>query len=84
MRILVRRPSDEALEELATALLQEGHEVRTATRKFTPDLVIERYAPGRIAGAWFARRRGVRGAANGVHATRRPARQRRLERRQRG
>ena len=60
MRILVRRPSDEALEELATALLQEGHEVRTATRKFTPDLVIERYAPGRIAGAWFARRRGVR------------------------
>jgi len=64
MRILVRRhrraPPDEALDELVTALLQEGHEVREAARKFAPDLVIERYAPGHIAGAWFARRRGVR------------------------
>ena len=60
MRILVRPPPDEALDELSTALLQEGHEVRTAARKFTPDLVIERYVPGHIAGAWFARRRGVR------------------------
>jgi len=59
MRILVRPPLDEALEELSTALLQEGHEVRTSARKFAPDLVIERYAPGRIAGAWFARRHGV-------------------------
>jgi glycosyltransferase involved in cell wall biosynthesis len=60
MRILVRRPANEALEELCTALLQEGHEVRTEARKFTPDLVIERYAPGHIAGAWLARRRGAR------------------------
>ena len=60
MRILIRRPLDEVLEELSTALLQEGHDVRTAARKFAPDLVIERYAPGRIAGAWFARRRGIR------------------------
>jgi glycosyltransferase involved in cell wall biosynthesis len=64
MRILVcrhrRAPPDEALEEFSTALLQEGHEVRTAARGFTPDLVIERYAPGHLAGAWFARRRGVR------------------------
>jgi len=60
VRILVRPPPDEALDELSTALLQEGHEVRTAARKFTPDLVIERYVPGHIAGAWFARRRGVR------------------------
>jgi len=60
MRILVRRPPNEALEELSTALLQEGHEVRTEARKFTPDLVIERYAPGHIAGAWFARRRHAR------------------------
>jgi len=64
MRILVRRHRrarpDEALEEFSTALLQEGHEVRMAARGFAPDLVIERYAPGHIAGAWFARRRGLR------------------------
>ena len=69
MRILVRRhrrtPPDEALDELFTALLQEGHDVRMAApllanRKFAPDLIIERYAPGHIAGAWFARRRGAR------------------------
>jgi glycosyltransferase involved in cell wall biosynthesis len=59
MRILVRRPSDEALEELSTALLQEGHDVRTAARKFAPDFIIERYTPRRIAGAWGARRRRV-------------------------
>jgi glycosyltransferase involved in cell wall biosynthesis len=66
MRILVcrhrRAPPDEALEEFSTALLQEGHEVRVAGRgrDFTPDLVVERYAPGHIAGAWFARRRRLR------------------------
>jgi glycosyltransferase involved in cell wall biosynthesis len=59
MRILVRRPPDEALDELFTALLQEGHDVRTAARKFAPDLIIERYTPRRIAGAWGARRRRV-------------------------
>jgi glycosyltransferase involved in cell wall biosynthesis len=59
VRILVRPPPDEALDEFFTALLQEGHDVRPAARKFAPDLVIERYAPGRIAGAWFARRRRV-------------------------
>jgi glycosyltransferase involved in cell wall biosynthesis len=60
MRILLRPPLDETLEELATALLQEGHDVRTTARKFTPDRMIERYVPGQIAGAWFARRRGLR------------------------
>ena len=59
MRILVRRPTDEALDELFTALLREGHDVRTAARKFVPDLIIERYTPRRIAGAWGARRRRV-------------------------
>jgi hypothetical protein len=73
MRILIRRPPDEALEEFFTALLQEGHEVRTDARKFTPDLVIERYAPGRIAGAWFARRRGVRYCVMVDTPPRRPA-----------
>jgi glycosyltransferase involved in cell wall biosynthesis len=73
MRILVRRPLDETLEELSTALLQEGHEVRTDARKFTPDLVIERYAPGHIAGAWFARRRGVRYCVMVDTPPRRPA-----------
>ena len=59
MRFLIRRPTDEVLDELFTALLQEGHDVRLAARKFAPDMVIERYAPGRIAGAWFARRHGL-------------------------
>jgi len=79
VRILVRRPQDEALEEFFTALLQEGHEVRTIARKFNPDLVIERYVPGHIAGAWFARRRGVRYCVMVDTPPRRPACLRRSE-----
>jgi glycosyltransferase involved in cell wall biosynthesis len=63
MRILVcrrrRARQDEALDELVTALLQEGHEVRETRRRFAPELVIQRYAPGHAACAWFARRRGL-------------------------
>jgi glycosyltransferase involved in cell wall biosynthesis len=68
MRVLVCRHrlacASEAIEELITAFLQEGHEVHAgrpdrAGRRFDPELVIARYHPGRLACAWFARRRRV-------------------------
>lgn len=68
MRILVCRHhgacASDAIEELITALLQEGHEVHAgrrgrASRRFDPERIIARYLPGHIACAWFARRRRV-------------------------
>jgi glycosyltransferase involved in cell wall biosynthesis len=66
MRILVCRPprAHEPIEQLITALLQEGHAVHPgrpdrAGRRFAPGLVIARYAPGLLGCAWFARRRHV-------------------------
>jgi glycosyltransferase involved in cell wall biosynthesis len=68
MRILVcryrRACASDAIEELITAFLQEGHEVHAgrpdrASRRFDPELVIARYLPGHLACAWFARRRRV-------------------------
>ena len=77
MRILVwrhlRAPVDETLDEFSTALLQEGHEVRAVARRFAPEMVIERYAPGHLAGAWFARRRGARYCVLVDSSPRRPA-----------
>ena len=68
MRILLcthrRARACEAIEELITAFLQEGHEVHAgrpgrASRRFDPERIIARYRPGHIACAWFARRRRV-------------------------
>jgi glycosyltransferase involved in cell wall biosynthesis len=68
MRILVcrhrREHASDAIEELLTAFLQEGHEVHAgrpdrAGRRFDPELVIARYLPGHLACAWLARRRRV-------------------------
>ena len=59
-----RGHTPEAIAELTTAFLQEGHEGHVgkpdrAARRFAPDLVIARYEPGHPAAAWFARRRRV-------------------------
>jgi glycosyltransferase involved in cell wall biosynthesis len=68
MRILICRHrgarEPEAIEELATAFLQEGHQVHLgradrAARRFDPGFVIAHYRPGHFACAWFVRRRRV-------------------------
>jgi glycosyltransferase involved in cell wall biosynthesis len=66
MRIFIcrhgRGHTPATIEELTTALLQEGHAVHVgkadrAARHFTPDLIVTRYQPGHFACAWLARRR---------------------------
>jgi glycosyltransferase involved in cell wall biosynthesis len=69
----------EVIEELTTALLQEGHEVHVgkadrAARRFAAELVVARYEPGHFAAAWFARRRRVPLAVFVETAPRRPPR----------
>ena len=68
MRVFISQPgrshAREAISELTAALLQEGHDVHAgpadrAARRFGPDIVVARYEPGRLASAWFARRRNV-------------------------
>ncbi len=66
MRIFLCCPrrghAPEAIDNLTTAFLQEGHAVYAgkpgrAARRFAPELVVARYHSGHLAGAWFARRR---------------------------